>query len=191
MGLHPYLFCLSFYHLYFVLPPFEDNRLPFWVPDVSCQRSEVVLWNLLSVQMLFWWICGGESGLPILFLYHFRTAPFQRSFLPLSLFSFWDPYNANVSMPIVSQSSLNLSSFQRILFCFCCYFWVISTTLSSGSLICSSLLSNLLLITSSVFSLQLCIFLNLWLVFIFYKHLWSSHCVHPFFSKLNQNLYDH
>ena len=31
------------------------------------------LWNLLSVQMLFWWICGGESGLPILFLHHLRT----------------------------------------------------------------------------------------------------------------------
>ena len=27
--------------------------LPFWVPDVFCQHSEVVLWNLLSVQMFF------------------------------------------------------------------------------------------------------------------------------------------
>ena len=25
--------------------------------------------------MLFWWICGGESGLPVLFLCHLRTAP--------------------------------------------------------------------------------------------------------------------
>ena len=33
--------------------PFEDNGLPFWVPDVLCQHSEVVLWNLLSVQMFF------------------------------------------------------------------------------------------------------------------------------------------
>ena len=48
----PYLFCLSFYLLYFVLLPFEDNGLPFWVPDV-CQHSEVVLWNLLSIQMFF------------------------------------------------------------------------------------------------------------------------------------------
>ena len=75
MDLHPYLFYLSFYLLYFVLPPFEDNGLPFWVPDVLCQHSEVVLWNFLSVQMIFWWICGGESGLPILFLCHLRTAP--------------------------------------------------------------------------------------------------------------------
>ena len=37
---------------------------------------EVVLWNLLSVQMFFRWICGGESGLPILFLHHLRTAPY-------------------------------------------------------------------------------------------------------------------
>ena len=33
--------------------PFEDNGLLFWVPDVLCRHSEVVLWNLLSVQMFF------------------------------------------------------------------------------------------------------------------------------------------
>ena len=43
------LFCL----LYFFLPPFEDNGLLFWVPDVLCRHSEVVLWNLLSVSMFF------------------------------------------------------------------------------------------------------------------------------------------
>ena len=42
MELHPYLFCLSFYLLYFFLPAFEDNGLLFWVPDVVCQHSEVV-----------------------------------------------------------------------------------------------------------------------------------------------------
>ena len=60
MELHPYLLCPSFYLLYFFLPPFEDNGLLFWVPDVLCQHSEVVLWNLLNVQMFFWWICGEE-----------------------------------------------------------------------------------------------------------------------------------
>ena len=72
-----YLFILyiSFYLLYFVLPPLEDNGLPFWVPDVLCQCSEVVLWNLVSIQMLFQWICGRESGLPILFLCYLRTTP--------------------------------------------------------------------------------------------------------------------
>ena len=33
----------------FLLSPFEDNGLLFWVPDVLCQYSEVVLWNLLGV----------------------------------------------------------------------------------------------------------------------------------------------
>ena len=44
MELRPYLFCLSFYLLYFFLPPFEENGLLFWVPDVSA-----------SIQKLF---CG-------------------------------------------------------------------------------------------------------------------------------------
>ena len=67
--------CLSFYLSYFVLPPFKDNGLPFWVPGVLHQCSEVVLWYLLSVQVLFRWICGGEIGLPVLFLCHLRTTP--------------------------------------------------------------------------------------------------------------------
>ena len=74
MDLRPYLFCLSFYLLFVFLPPFEDNGLLFWVPDVLCWHSELVLWNLLSIQMVFWWICGGESGFPILFLHHLRTS---------------------------------------------------------------------------------------------------------------------
>ena len=68
-------FCLSFYLFYFVLPPFIENGLPFWVPGVLCQCSEAVLWNLLSVQMIFQWICQGESGLPVLLLHHLRTTP--------------------------------------------------------------------------------------------------------------------
>ena len=35
------------------LSPFEDNGLLFWVPDVLCRHSKVVLWNFLSVQMFF------------------------------------------------------------------------------------------------------------------------------------------
>ena len=49
----PYLFCLFSYLLYFALPPFEDNGLPFWVAGVLCQHSKVILWNLLSIQMIF------------------------------------------------------------------------------------------------------------------------------------------
>ena len=39
--------------LYFFLPPFKDNGLLFLVLDVLCWHSEVVLWNLLSIQMFF------------------------------------------------------------------------------------------------------------------------------------------
>ena len=72
----PSLTILSlFLSFIFVLPPFEEKGLPFWVPAVLCQHSEIVLWKLLSSQMIFWWICGGESGLPILFLCHLKTSP--------------------------------------------------------------------------------------------------------------------
>ena len=47
---------------------------------VLFQRSEVVLWKLLSVQMVFWWICRGENGLPILFLCHLRTSSYYGLF---------------------------------------------------------------------------------------------------------------
>ena len=51
--LSPYLLCPFFHLLYFFLPVFEDNDLLFWVSDVLCQHSEVVLWNLLSIEMFF------------------------------------------------------------------------------------------------------------------------------------------
>ena len=50
----PSLTLLSLF-LFFIFCPtsFQKNRLPFWVPGVLHQHSEVVLWNLLSVQMIF------------------------------------------------------------------------------------------------------------------------------------------
>ena len=61
--------------LSFVFCPtsFQRECVAFRVPGVLCQCSEVVLRKLLSIQMIFWWICGGESGLPVLFLHHLRT----------------------------------------------------------------------------------------------------------------------
>ena len=71
-----------FFSFIFFLPPFEDNGLLFWLSDVFCQHSKVVLWNLLSVQMFFWRICWGESGIPVLFFRHLRTTfPLQYSCL--------------------------------------------------------------------------------------------------------------
>ena len=46
------LLSLFIFYIFF-LPPFEDNGLLFWVPDVLCQHSEFVLLNLLSVQIFF------------------------------------------------------------------------------------------------------------------------------------------
>ena len=37
----------------FLLSVFEDNGLLFWLPEVLCQPTEVVLWSLLSVEMFF------------------------------------------------------------------------------------------------------------------------------------------
>ena len=43
--------CLSFCLLYFALTFFEENGLPFWVPGIHLQHSEVVLWKLLNMQI--------------------------------------------------------------------------------------------------------------------------------------------
>ena len=51
--LPPHLLCLFFCLLYFFLPVFEDNGLLFWLSDVLCQPTEVVLWSLLVVEMFF------------------------------------------------------------------------------------------------------------------------------------------
>ena len=55
------------------------------MPGVLCQCSEVVLWKLLSIQVIFWWICGGESGLPVLFLCHLGTTSWVTHFCKFSL----------------------------------------------------------------------------------------------------------
>ena len=84
-------FVSFFYLLYFFQLPFEDNGLPFCLPDVLWQHSEAVLWNLLSVQMFFQWICGRESCLPDLFLCHLRTASWALYFVPLIYISVFVP----------------------------------------------------------------------------------------------------
>ena len=50
--------------MHFVLPPFEENGLPFWVPGVLCQHSEVVLWKLLNIQMIFEEFVGEKVASP-------------------------------------------------------------------------------------------------------------------------------
>ena len=119
-----------FYLLYFFLPPFEDNGLPFWVPNVLCQHSEVGLWNLLSVQIFFRWICVGESGLPVLFLCHLRTTSlFCISNISLSsfqniIFSF---HNLSFFLQLVSLKCLNipiLTPFHSVLLSLNTWVWI-------------------------------------------------------------------
>ena len=118
-GLGPWIFCLSFYLLYFVLPPFKENGLPFWVSSVLRQCSEVVLRKLPGIQMIFWWIFGGESGLPVLFLCHLRTAP---SILSLNMLCTW-----LLSLKLCLSSSFGLFSafvfavFQFRSWLLCCF----------------------------------------------------------------------
>ena len=72
---------------------------------------------------------------------------------------FWDPYNSNVGVFILSQMSLRLSSVLFVLFSLFCSLEVISTILSSSSLIRFSASDILLLIHSAVAaakSLQSC-----------------------------------
>ena len=113
--------------------PFEDNGLLFWVSDVLCHHSEVILQNLLSVQMFFWWICGGESGLPILFLCHVRTTPwlphFCKSFIILGLDTFWinfcvwcevesEIHNFACKYPIIPLFFVEKAPFHKIFYIF-------------------------------------------------------------------------
>ena len=69
----------SFVSLFiFIFRPtsFQRDWFAFLVSGDLCQCSEVVLWKLLFMQMIFWCICGQESGLFILFVCHFGTALF-------------------------------------------------------------------------------------------------------------------
>ena len=59
------------------------------MPGVLCQCSEIILWKLLNIQMIFWWICGWESGLPILFFHHLGTTSLL-FILPISKLSVLD-----------------------------------------------------------------------------------------------------
>ena len=72
MGLIPKSF-VCFYLLYFCPTSFWREWAASLVPGVFHQHSEAVLWKLLNIQIIFWWICGGESGLPVIFLHHLRT----------------------------------------------------------------------------------------------------------------------
>ena len=43
----------SYFYSSLKTSPFEDNGLLFWVPDVFCKHSEVVLWNYSAFKYSF------------------------------------------------------------------------------------------------------------------------------------------
>ena len=114
------------------------------------------------------WFCLGLSALPGLgWLFPlpggeiFSYYIFTYVFCPfLSLF-FWDPYSGNIHMLDVVPWTV-LISFHS----FFCSTSVISTTLSSTSLICSSAPFTLLLIPYSVFFISIIVcFISVWFFF--------------------------
>ena len=60
-----------FYILFYLL---SKRSGCLWMPGVLHQCSELVLWKLFHIQMIFWLICMGESSLPFLFLHYLGTA---------------------------------------------------------------------------------------------------------------------
>ena len=59
--------------------------LSSWCPLLVFRRF--FLWKLLHIQIIFWWICRGESGLHVLFLCHLGTTSFRSQSLLLDLCS--------------------------------------------------------------------------------------------------------
>ena len=95
---------------------------------------------------------------------------------------------------MLSQRSLKLFPFFKILCSFFCLAKTVSTTLSSTLLICSYVSSNLLLIHSSlIFSSFIIFFISVWFFFIFSNSflLLFSLCSSTFCPELFEHLYDH
>ena len=153
--------------------------VPFYV---TCCFSHSAF-NTLSLSLIFAFLIITFLGVALFGLIQFRTLwfldldvcffsqvseVFSYSFFKyvscpfLSLFSFWDSYNVNVSRLDIFLGSLKWSSFLFFFFfLFFCSVSVISTTLSSSLLICSSVSSNLLLIPSRYFRLLLLLLFKL------------------------------
>ena len=88
------LLSLFFWLLYFSYP-FLKTMICF----SGCLMSSASIQKLFcgvcsTLKMFFWWICEGESGLPILFLRHIRTASknFRLKYIWYTLLSFLKNY---------------------------------------------------------------------------------------------------
>ena len=75
-GLHPCLLSVSVIYIPSYLL-WKRLGCISGLPGVLHQCSEIVLWKLFSIQMIFWWICGWEIGLSVLFKTVFVDANWQ------------------------------------------------------------------------------------------------------------------
>lgn len=94
------------------------------------------------------------------YLFIYFISPF------LYVFSFCDPYNTNLSVLMLSQISLKLSTIFFYPFSFCSVA-MISTTLSSSTLICYFVSFSLLWIPSSVFFIKFKLLYS-WILFVLF-----------------------
>ena len=90
---------LTLVSLFFIFCPTSFRRkwaafLGAWCPPPAFRSC---LGKLLSIQMIFWWICCGESGLPFLFFHYLWTVPY------LSLYLFKIPFFFFFSLVVVQE----------------------------------------------------------------------------------------
>ena len=94
-----------FYILSYLLSKTMDAFLGAWCP---LPVFKVVLWNLLSVQMFFQWICQRESDFPVLFLHHLRTTPQNQvsngSLIPKFYICFVDYCHSEIKFLEITQN---------------------------------------------------------------------------------------
>lgn len=110
---------------------------------------------------------------------------FKHIFFPfLLLFSFWNPYNADIgALNVVPGVPYTILIF-KTLFSFCCSVWVISTVLSSRLLIYPYVLTKLLSIPSNLFFISFTVFFfSDWFFVTFSNSLLNSYWV-LFFSQV-------
>ena len=100
----------------------------------------------------------------------FQPLFLQIYFLPLSVFSLWNPCKANVrALDVVPEVPYTIL-ISLLFFSFCCSNWVISTILSSRSLTHSLVIISLLPISSNVFLISVTVFLFFFVFLIFLFH---------------------
>ena len=126
---------------------FKIHSLTFDILIIMCVGVDLFGFIFIGTPWASWtWMSISFSRLE-----SFQPLFLRIIFLPHSLFSFWDPYNANVILLMLSHRSFKLSSLFKILFSFCFSVWVSFIVLSSRLLLCFPASSSLLLNPYSVF----------------------------------------